>query len=100
MVDENGEPFEVTVIRSTGDRKLEEAAAQSIERSVFEPASINGKPVEAGLEMKYIFMEDESSLGVDADLSTAYRKSIKAIGAGRSACSGRGDEVVLGPQSI
>lgn len=81
MVDENGKPFEVTVIRSTGNKKLEDAAAQSIERSVFEPASINGKPVEGGSEMKYVFMEDERSLGVDADFSTAYRKSIKAIGA-------------------
>jgi TonB family protein len=56
MVDPQGKPFEVTVIRSTGNKSFDETATKEIEQSTFEPASLGGKPIESGFELKYLFM--------------------------------------------
>lgn len=46
-VDVNGKPHDVTVTRSYGEKVYEKAAKDAWERSTFEPATLDGKPVEA-----------------------------------------------------
>jgi TonB family protein len=79
MVDPTGKPFEVTVIRSTGNKTFEKVATEAIERSTFEPGSLNGKPVESGYEMKYRFAFYEHSTGADSSFVGAYRSLTDAI---------------------
>src|SRR5262249_18062842 len=47
MVDAQGKPFEVMAIRSNGDKDLEREAVVSISESVFQPGTLDGKPVES-----------------------------------------------------
>jgi TonB family protein len=77
MVDPAGKPFEVTVTRSTGDRNFEKAATRAIERSTFEPGSLNGKPIESGYELKYLFVSDKAESYPGA--SHAFAKADKAL---------------------
>jgi TonB family protein len=82
MVDSSGKPFEVTVIRSTGNKTFEKVATKAIERSSFEPGTLNGKPVESGYEMKYLFANDWRTPGANRDFVSAYRSVTEAIKAG------------------
>ena len=83
MVDPAGKPFEVTVTRSHGDRTFEKAATRAIERSTFEPGSLNGKAVESGYELKYLFVSDkaESYPGASHDFAKADKALMRAIAA-------------------
>ncbi|MDE2407031.1 MAG: energy transducer TonB, partial [Xanthomonadaceae bacterium] len=48
LVDENGHPLDVTVARSSGHRELDEAARlQVLKRWSFQPATRNGRAVQA-----------------------------------------------------
>jgi TonB family protein len=82
MVNQSGKPFEVTVIRSTGNQTFEKIATKAIERSTFEPGTLNGKPVESGYELKYLFMNGALQPGVNRDFFSAYRSLTEAINAG------------------
>ena len=80
MVDPRGKPFEVTVMQSTGDKVLEEMAIHTIERSTFEPASVNGKPIEGELELilKYTHPQLKSA---SRQFMSAYKSLAQAIAA-------------------
>ena len=86
MVDPAGKPFEVTVIRSTGNTRFEEVAKKAVERSTFEPGSLNGKPIESGFEMKYQFLIDTHP-GTNREFAKAYESLGAAIKAGDRAAA-------------
>jgi TonB family protein len=56
MVDPQGKPYEITVIESTGNKALEKAAVEAAEDWEFEPATLNGTPIDAGHTMKVGFV--------------------------------------------
>jgi TonB family protein len=85
MVDPSGKPFEVTVIRSTGNKTFDRVATESIERSTFEPASLDGMPIESGLEMKYVFRN--FNLGMTHDFVAVYSSLMRAIKEGDRAAA-------------
>ena len=55
VIDEKGKVVSVEVQKSSGNANLDYAAAQSLWRSTFLPASRNGKPVAAYFDMGLIF---------------------------------------------
>jgi TonB family protein len=81
MVNQSGRPFEVTVIRSTGNQTFEKIATKAIERSTFEPGTLNGKPVEAGYELKYLFTNGALQPGANRGFVSAYKSLMGAINA-------------------
>jgi TonB family protein len=82
MVDANGKPFEVTIIRSTGDKIFERTAKRAVEHSIFEPGSLNGKPIESGTEVKYKFETVPPSTGATRAFIDAYKSLMAAVDAG------------------
>ncbi len=65
MVDTQGKPFEISVSRSTGFEALDALAMKAIAASTFEPASVNGNPIESAFTFKYVVWEgpEESVIG-------------------------------------
>jgi TonB family protein len=82
MVDANGKPFEVTIIRSTGDKTFEQTAKKAVEHSIFEPGSLNGKPIESGTEVKYKFEDVPPSTGATRAFIDTYKSLMAAVDAG------------------
>lgn len=48
MVDPNGTPYDITVVRSSGGKEFEVAARKSVESTEYAPAMLNGVPIDAG----------------------------------------------------
>jgi TonB family protein len=88
MVDTHGKPFEVTVIRSTGNPNFDKLAVQSMEHSRFVPGKLNGQPVESGSEMKYIFANPHGGPpGANRDFIRAYKTLTAAVDSGDRAAA-------------
>jgi TonB family protein len=87
MVDTSGKPFEVTVVRSTGNPTFEKIAMKSMEHSTFEPGKLNGAPVESGFEMKYLFADERmrQSPGANPAFIKSYKALIAALDSGERA---------------
>ncbi len=80
MVDSSGHPAAVTVMQSTGNKIFEETATQAVEQSIFEPATLNGKPIESDSAIKYAFLTGGPS-GASPDFVNAYGSLRNAISA-------------------
>jgi hypothetical protein len=89
MVDPSGKPFEITIIRSTGNKMFEKVATKAVERSTFEPGSQGGTPIESGYELKYKFVNANMAAnpGANAEFVRAYKAVMKAIVAGDRAAA-------------
>ena len=81
MVDRSGKPFEITIIRSTGNKMFEKVATRAVERSTFEPGSQDGTPIESGSELKYKFVNLNlaDNPGATVEFVRAYEAVMKAI---------------------
>jgi TonB family protein len=77
MVDPQGKPFEITVIRSTGNKVFDDVATRAIAQSSFEPGTLDGKPIESGFEMKYLFYNQQ--MRGNAGASPAFVRDYKAL---------------------
>jgi hypothetical protein len=86
MVDPRGKPFEATVMRSTGDKVLEQMAIRCIEHSTFEPASVNGKPIEGDLELNIKYNNPQPKR-TSNEFIAAYASLMQAIAAGDRAAA-------------
>jgi hypothetical protein len=80
MVDTSGKPFEITVLRSTGDGTFDAIGVQALEQSTFYPGMLNGTPVESGYEFKYSFYGYVG--GPRSKFIATYEALLKAVGAG------------------
>lgn len=73
MVDPSGRAFEVAVVRSSGNKALDEWARQAIEEARFSPGTLNGKPIESCLVVKYLFWRGLTpSKGATREFIKAY----------------------------
>lgn len=81
MVDPNGDPYEIAVTESVGHEVFHEAATRALEKSRFEPARFDGKPLDAGHHIYYYFEMDSS--GARAWFVRTYGAAMKAIGEGK-----------------
>lgn len=79
MVDPQGKPYEITVIESTGNKQLEKAAVRAAEDWEFEPATLDGTPIDAGHTMKVHFVLTGGQSGANPAFAKAYRFFSDAI---------------------
>jgi TonB family protein len=79
MVDPQGKPFDITVVRSTGNKLFEQTAMKVMASSTFEPGTLNGKPIESGFEMKYKFLNEPSSSGASLPFVREYKALMRAV---------------------
>lgn len=80
MVDTDGTPYEIVVTESVGDEVFHDAATKALEKSRFEPARFEGKPLDAGHHLYYHFEMDSS--GARPWFVRIYRAAMKAVGDG------------------
>lgn len=81
MVDPHGKPYEATVADSTGDPAFEKAALAAVEKWHFQPASLNGAPIDAGYSHKITFILTDDPTA-SRPFIRLYRELLDAIQAG------------------
>lgn len=81
MVDTSGRPYEVAVTDSVGDSVFQQAAVGALEESTFEPARLDGKPIDAGHSMYFNF-ERHRNARARLWFARVYRSAMTAIDAG------------------
>jgi TonB family protein len=79
MINREGKPYEATVVDSTGNRAFEKAALAAVEKWSFEPATMNGAPIEAGSTFKLKFRLSNAEKGARPEFSKFYRQLLKAV---------------------
>jgi TonB family protein len=82
MIDQQGKPYELSVADSTGNRVLNSAALEQVAKWRFEPATLNGKPVDAGDHVKMEFLLTNIKRGTSFHFGNLYKQAVKAIEAG------------------
>ena len=78
MVDVDGNAFEATVIDSSGEYRMEDAALEAIEASSFEPAELNGTAIEGSAFMRYTFVLSDG-VSASSDFARSYRRFHEAL---------------------
>ncbi|HKS54100.1 MAG TPA: energy transducer TonB [Steroidobacteraceae bacterium] len=81
MIDPNGKPYEATVVESTGNPVFEKAALAAVEKWRFEPATVNGTPIDAGGNYKLQF-QLSGETGAKEPFVRAYKQLLAAVEAG------------------
>jgi TonB family protein len=81
MIDPEGKPYELSVADSTGNPVFEKAAVEQMARSRFEPATMNGKPIDAATHVKLNFLLSGES-GMRPAFATLYKNVLKAVDEG------------------
>jgi TonB family protein len=83
MVDTAGKPYEIAVIHTTGNKTLNKEATGIVARSTFEPATLNGKPIESVMEFKVHFenLALAQHPGAGSAFISAYRALTGAVAA-------------------
>jgi TonB family protein len=81
MVDREGKPYEATVVESTGNPMLDRAALAGVKHWRFEPAVMDGKPIDAAFSQKVTFLMPGET-GARAPFVSAYKQLLKAVDAG------------------
>lgn len=79
MVDPKGKPFEVGVVESTGNPVFERAALDSMQHTSFEPATLNGTPIEGIFELRYSFTNPVPTHGAQPQFVAAFKAFEAAI---------------------
>ncbi len=79
MIDPAGIPYEAVVTDSTGNEAFEKAALKAVAKWQFEPASINGVPIDAGYNQKIRFQLTGPGKGARREFVRTYKQLIQAI---------------------
>ena len=78
MVDPNGKAYEIAVTESVGDAAFHKAAVRALERSEFEPARLDGQPLDAGHALYYHFQIQDGG-GARPPFVRTYKALMLAI---------------------
>jgi TonB family protein len=78
MIDPTGKPFEIAIADSTGNKSLEEETLKVAKTWRFQPATLNGVPIEAAHEMKVTF-NIVGQIGASKDFIANWKLYNKAI---------------------
>jgi TonB family protein len=81
MVGANGKPYEPAVIRSSGSKVFEKEALKAVDSLTFEPATLNGQPVDSAYEIKFKYSLTTPASGARPEFVAAYHALIRAISA-------------------
>ena len=82
MIDTRGKPFEIGVLRSTGNKQFEDAAIKYVAQIRYEPATVSGHPVEWATEYRVTYRLHGMPRGESAAFIKAYKDVATAIDAG------------------
>ena len=79
MVSPQGKPYEVMVMKSSGDREFEVEALRAVKSLQFEPALAGDKPIDSAMELKIKFQINDAEKGASDKFVLAYRTLSKAL---------------------
>jgi len=99
MISAEGKPYEVAVIHSSGSESFERAALKTVSRWSFDPATMNGKPIDAGANYKIKFALSGPAAGARSSFVRYYRKLQKSISE-RDQESAKEELAALEPQNL
>lgn len=81
IVSENGEVIEPMIEDSSGGRLFEERALEAVRGWTYEPATIDGEPVEQAVSnIRVVFKQAHSPRGVRRDFKQTYDEILELIG--------------------
>jgi len=80
MVSAAGTPYEIYVKDSSGNAVLERTALKAMESWTFQPALLNGQPIDTSSSMKMNFELNGGLHGARPEFVSAYQRLSKAIG--------------------
>lgn len=78
MVSPEGKPYELTVAESSGNKAFEKSALEAVSRWTYEPATLQGKPVDSASTVKITFRLSDKP-GASSAFITAYKAAVKAV---------------------
>lgn len=81
MVDPEGKPYEATVVESTGNAALNKVALEGVKAWRFEPATMDGKPIDASFNQKVTFLLTGET-GARDGFVLSYKQLLTAIDKG------------------
>jgi TonB family protein len=87
MVNAEGKPFQVGVVRSTGNRTFEKLAVKAMEHASLYPGTVNNAPVESVFEFRYTFKNNYYRPGAHSEFIAAFKALGTAINAGDRAAA-------------
>jgi TonB family protein len=86
MIDPTGKPYEITVVEST-NKAFNEAAIESVKGTVYAPAMLNDKPIDASHSLKIGFYLQGGPTGAHPAFASKYQSLLKIIDAGDRAAA-------------
>lgn len=89
MVSPTGEPYDIAVVDAVGDERFETAAVEAAQNWVFEPATLGGQPIDAGMTYMVTF-ELTDNASASSSFVRAFRRIMTAIQEGERAAAERG----------
>lgn len=78
MVDPNGKPYEIMVTDSFGHRSFRRSAVRALRAWTFEPATLDGNPLDAGASRKIVF-DIRGSMGASPAFVARQKSLVAAI---------------------
>lgn len=70
------------MLQSTGNKVFEAAAVKAVESSSYNPAQLNGQPIESVAAVKLVFQDSSLGIGAHGSFIENYHALLKAIAAG------------------
>ena len=74
MVSPSGSPYEIEIVDSSGNKSLEQAAKRAAKKYQYEPAQMNGSPIDAGAATRIQFQLSGGTSGVSVKFWKLYRR--------------------------
>jgi len=87
MVDAGGQTYEPAIMRSSGNKVFDHEALKAVRSLTFEPASLNGKPVDSGYEIKFKYRLSPPADGARPEFVRNYNALMKATAANDKAAA-------------
>ena len=78
MVSPLGSPYDIEVVDSSGNKSLERAAKRAAKKYQYEPAQMNGSPIDAGTATRITFSFAENPIEVSRGFPKLYRRFQRA----------------------
>lgn len=79
MVNPQGIPYDVTVVSSSSESAFAKAAIRAVSQTVYEPANLNGRAIDAGLSSFVIFQLVGGGDGATRTFVSLYKKFFKHL---------------------
>lgn len=79
MIDPKGKPYDIAVVNSSSDTGLAKRAVEGVERWEYQPAMLNGEPIDAGMAILIKFALKGGKAGAGRSFVSRHRRFQKHI---------------------